>query len=105
MPTKAGRQIYYQYGQRSDDFLVDNYGFCLDPGDNPFSAWKFRVVISSKVGAFNSTLMGEESVLEQLLPNESVYAEYSKIEDRTELIAVQDARISEPLFEYLRSVL
>ena len=49
--------------------------------------------------------MGEESVLEQLLPNESVYAEYSKIEDRTELIAVQDTRISEPLFEYLRSVL
>ena len=52
VPTKAGRQLYYQYGQRSDDFLVDNYGFCLDPGDNPFSSWKFRVVIGSKVDGF-----------------------------------------------------
>ena len=45
--ARAGQQLYYQYGKRSDDFLVENYGFCLDYGQNPFSCWKFRVIIGS----------------------------------------------------------
>ena len=49
VPNKKGSQLFIQYGQRSDDFLVDNYSFCLDPGANPFSSWKFRVTSGSKV--------------------------------------------------------
>lgn len=69
-PTKAGVQLYYQYGQRSDDFLVDNYGFCLDPGENPFSAWKFRVVIGSKVGPLRNSAneLSDDEILGRLLP-------------------------------------
>lgn len=49
VPTKKGQQLFIQYGNRSDDFLVDNYGFCLDYGENPFSAFKFRVKIGSQL--------------------------------------------------------
>lgn len=97
-PNKAGMQLYYQYGHRSDDFLVDNYGFCLDPGRNPFSSWKFRVVMGSQTP---QTL----SDITELIPTEAHRAIWSQINDKTELMAVQSDRISEPLFEYLRSVL
>ena len=42
---RAGEQVFYQYGNRSDDYLVEQYGFCLDPGQNPFSNWKFRLLV------------------------------------------------------------
>ena len=44
-PMRAGEQVFYQYGNRSDDYLVEQYGFSLDPGQNPFSNWKFRLLV------------------------------------------------------------
>jgi len=68
VPTKEGAQLFIQYGHRSDDFLVDNYGFCLDYSANPFSSWKFRVKIGSKVDS-----CAIDGTLDALMPSESAY--------------------------------
>ena len=64
--------------------MVDNYGFCLDYGANPFSSWKFRVKIGTKVDS-----LAVDNTLAALIPPDSVYTDTNaKIEDQTELIAV-----------------
>jgi len=74
--SKKGAQLFIQYGHRSDDFLVDNYGFCLDFGANPFSAYKFRVKMGSKV----DSLSIDES-LDALMPPATVYEDLSRLDD------------------------
>ena len=99
-PLRAGSQVFYDYGNRSDDFLVEQYGFCFEPGTNPFSAWKFRV----NVGVSPT---GEIEEIDELLPTESMYTEenYPNIDNVTETIALHSHRISEKFFEYMRSTM
>lgn len=99
-PMRAGDQVFYEYGNRSDDYLVEQYGFCLNPDENPFSAWKFRVSIGVSP-------TGEIEDIEELLPTESMYSEenYQNIDNVTEMISVQSHRISEQFFEYLRQTM
>ena len=99
-PMHAGDQVFYMYGNRSDDFLVEQYGFCLDPDENPFSSWKFRV--STGVSP-----TGEIEEIEELLPTESMYSEenYPNIDNVTETISLQSHRISDVFFEYMRQTM
>jgi len=30
-PLKENDQAFYMYGSRSDDYLLESYGFCLEP--------------------------------------------------------------------------
>ena len=97
---KAGEQALNEYGHRSDDFLVEQYSFCMEPGENRFSAWKFRV----NVGVSPT---GEIEDIAELLPTESMYSEenYQNIDNVTEIVAVQSHRISEQFFEYMRQTM
>ena len=81
--VQVGDQVFFDYGNRSDDFLVEQYGFCLEPGQNPFSSWKFRVNMSVSP-------TGEIEDIEELLPTESMYSEenYQNIDNVTETIGV-----------------
>ena len=93
---KAGEQAHYCYGNRSDDYLLEQYGFCLDDGQNPFSAWKFRV----HVGV---TPSGEIEDVSEFIPPQAVIDDVENIDKVTEMIAVQRNRLSPSLMEYLRS--
>ena len=80
---RAGDQIFYEYGNRSDDYLVEQYGFCLEPNQNPFSSWKFRVMVGVSP-------TGEIEDIAELLPTESMYEEeaYQNIDNLTETICL-----------------
>lgn len=41
---KPGEQIFYNYGRRSNFYLMSNYGFCLDE-INSYDELQFRVIL------------------------------------------------------------
>ena len=96
--VKAGEQAFFCYGSRSDDYLVEQYGFCLGEGENPFSAWKFRV----HIGVSPS---GEIDDISELIPPQAVIDDHENVDKLTELIAVQRNRPSPSLMEYLRGAM
>ena len=88
LPIRAGNQAFYSYGKRSDDFLVEQYGFCLDPGQNPFSSWKIRL----NIGVSPS---GEIEDIEELIPPQSAHDDKDiDIDKVTDLVSVQSYRTS-----------
>ena len=64
-PMKAGEQAFNSYGNRGDDCLIESYGFCFEPGQNPFSSWKFRVLIGVNPA-------GEIEDVSELIPSKEV---------------------------------
>jgi len=78
--------------------LVENFGFCLDHGQNPYSSWKIRV----NIGVNPS---GEIEDIEELLPPQAVLNDKENIDKLTEIIAVQSYHTSDSLFEYMRSTM
>ena len=44
MPIKKGSQAFYNYGFRTNLFLLINYGFCIP--DNLYDSLKFNVRVS-----------------------------------------------------------
>jgi len=87
--------MFFEYGNRGDDYLVEQYGFCLDPDQNPFSQWKIRVLIGVNP-------IGEIEDISELIPDQAIIDDYENIDNLTDLIGVQRYRVSEPLLEYLR---
>lgn len=97
-PLKENDQAFYMYGSRSDDYLLESYGFCLEPNQNPFSSWKFRVLIGVNPA-------GEIEEISEMVPPKAVRDDRENIDKLTDLISVQSHRISEPLMEYLRTTM
>ena len=67
---------------------MEAYGFCLDPGQNPFSSWKFRL----NIGVSPS---GEIEDIEELIPPASLYENKDiDIDKLTALCVIQSYRPS-----------
>jgi len=92
-----GEQVLYTYGNRSNRYLLEHYGFVLSD-ENPYASVEFRIIISTNP---KETLASAR----QLLPDEKTLQDYENIDDVTELVQVKANTLSDELMAYLRSVL
>lgn len=93
---RAGDQVFFTYGLRSNSYLLQHYGFCLE--ENPYDNLRMRVICGTKPEA-----PIENSA--ELLPNDKLLADEDNLDTTTELLTVYSHKYSSSLFNYLRSVL
>ena len=97
--AKKGDQVWYAYGHRSNEFLLENYNFSLTAADNKFATCKFRVIVGTSPEA------AIEDPTELFAPKKLIEEDYENLELTTEVMVCVSNHLSSILFNYLRSVL
>ncbi|CDW82727.1 set domain protein [Stylonychia lemnae] len=87
---KAGEQIYYSYGRRSNSDLLLNYGFCLDE-NNQYNSMQFRLLKNPSKLKDKMNYFPDEKVKD----SEDYY-------DLTLDIKIKSYQLNESLFEFAR---
>jgi len=94
---KPGEQVFFTYGRRSNQCLVENYGFTLDH-NNFYSHLPFRAVLATNPKA-------KIKSAKELLPDEKMLADEENFYAVTELLKVKYNKVSPEVLSFLRSVL
>eukprot|EP00347_Sterkiella_histriomuscorum_P010062 403338831 len=94
---KKGEQIYYNYGKRTNAYLLENYGFVLDES-NQYNSLEFRVILGVNPKE-------QINLAQDLIPQEKILNDRENIDTTTEMMRLKSHRVSEGLFAYLRSIL
>lgn len=94
---KPGEQVFFTYGRRSNQYLVENYGFTLDH-TNFYSHLPIRAVLATNPKA-------KIKSAKELLPDEKLLADEENLYAVTELLKVKYNKVSPEVFSFLRSVL
>jgi len=97
VPIQPGEQIFLNYGNRSNAYLMENYGFTLDD-TNRQACITLRVVIGTNPKE-------KISSAPKLLPDQKILEDTENLDAQTEVLQVTCHPLSTPFLSYLRSVL